>query len=84
MTSFAYHLEIRAADGRCASIWAIAPSAVDAEALMSAYREAAGYHPREVTHDVGPLALDLKDAVRAGIDLRPGSSGLYCLLKTAA
>jgi hypothetical protein len=81
MTSYAFHLETRRADGHSASIWAIAASVGTARALISAYRDAACLAGKDVTRDLGPIEFDAKQAAEAGLDLAGASSGLYCLLK---
>jgi hypothetical protein len=83
MPSYAFHLETRRADGRSASIWAIAPSVGAARALMTAYREAACLGREEVTRDHGPIECDARHAAEAGLDLGPADSGLSCLLRQA-
>lgn len=81
MTSYAYHVETRGADGRRASIWAVAPSISGARALVSAYWDAAGLAADEVMRRAGPIAFDAERALRAGLDIGAGTSGLYCLVK---
>lgn len=81
MTSYAYHVETRAPDGRRASIWAVAPSIPAARALVSAYWDAAGLCAEEVMRHAGPIAFDAERARRAGLDIGAGTSGLYCLVK---
>jgi len=81
MTSYAFHLETSGADGRRASVWAIGPSVVTARALMSAYCDAAGFARTDILCDVGPIEFDADRAAQAGLDVGPGSSGLYCMLK---
>jgi hypothetical protein len=84
MTRYAVHLESRHADGRSASIWAVAPSADGAVALISAYRDAAGLDPAEITRDIGPMALAPAQAEAVGLDLTQGASGLFCLMRQAS
>lgn len=81
MTRYAIHLESRHADGRAASVWAVAPSPAAAVALITAYRDEAGLAAAEITHDVGPMALPQAQAEAAGLDLTQGSTGLFCLVK---
>ena len=61
MPSYAFHLETRRA-----SIWAVAPSVGAAQALIAAYRDAAGLSSKDVMRDRGPFLVAAEDSALAG------------------
>ena len=78
MTSYAFHLETRRA-----SIWAVAPSVGAAQALIAAYRDAAGLSSKDVMRDRGPLLVAPEDSALAGFAI--GTSwGLYVMRRARA